>query len=57
MYELLTPDKIEELIIKIENDKHIRVPDNYKNIIFLSYSRHYNNIGMILEKINSHSKR
>lgn len=57
MYDLLTPDKIEELFIKIENDKGIKIPDNYKNIVFLSYSRHYNNIGMILEKVNSHIKR
>ena len=57
MYDLLTPDKIEELFIKIENDKGVKIPDNYKNIVFLSYSRHYNNIGIILEKVNSHSKR
>ena len=56
MYDKLTPDNLEGLFIKIENDKGIKIDNNYKNIIFLSYSRHYYNLGMVLEKINSKSK-
>ena len=59
MYDLLTPDKIEELFIKIENDKGIKIPDNYKNIVFLSYSRHYQNLGNVLDKVigSVHTKK
>ena len=56
MYDKLTPEVIEGLFIKIENDKGVKIDDNYKNIVFLSYSRHYYNIGKVLEKVNSKSK-
>lgn len=56
MYNLLTPDKIEELFVKIENDKGIKIDNNYKNIVFLSYSRYYYNIGSVLEKVSINSK-
>ena len=56
MYNTLTPEKIEELFAKIEREKEITIDSNYKNIIFLTYSRHYNNIGMFLKQIKHNKK-
>ena len=51
MYKVLNPDKVMELFIEVENDTNSEIDDNYKNIVFLTYSRHYLNIGKVLDKI------
>ena len=43
MYERLEVNKLLEIIDKME----VRIPDNLKNILYLSYARHYDNIGNI----------
>ena len=48
MYNNLTPDKLEEIFLEIEYEKDIILPDNFKNILFLAYSRHYEKIGNII---------
>lgn len=50
MYEKLNPFVLEELIKEVEKDIEYSLPDNYKNIIFLSYSRHYEVIGELINK-------
>ena len=58
MYNKLTPNKIEELLAEIENDTGYKISNNDKNIIFLSYGRHYQNLGDILNKLeNKHTKK
>lgn len=53
MYSKLTPKKMEEIISEIEKEIGSKMSDNEKNIIFLSYSRHYQNLGDVLDKVMS----
>ena len=46
MYNKLTPAKLEEI------EENLNLEDNFKNIIFLSYTRHYLLVGDILKRIN-----
>lgn len=46
MYNKLTPVKLEEI------EENLKLDDNFKNIIFLSYTRHYLLVGDILKRIN-----
>lgn len=55
MYQKLTPFKVEDLINEVEKDTNSKIDNNPKNIIFLSYSRHYQKIGEVLNRIN-HNK-
>ena len=41
MHDMLTPSKLEELFIEIEDDIDSKLPDNFKNISYLAYSRFY----------------
>ncbi len=51
MYSKLTPLQLEKIFEEVEKDIDYPLPINLKNILFLSYSRHYYKIGDILEKI------
>lgn len=48
MYNILSPNKLEEIFIEIENDIDSKIPDNLKNMLFLIYSIHYQKIGNVL---------
>lgn len=55
MYEKLTPNKLEEIIHDVEKNNKVDFGDNFKNIIFLSYSRHYVMLGNIIDTIKRNS--
>ena len=57
MYELLTPESLEDIIKEVEKDNNFKINQNDKNIIFLSYSRHYMRIGNILKKLTNNYKK
>ena len=48
MYNKLTPDMLEEIFLEVEKEIGIKISNNFKNILFLAYSRHYDRIGDIL---------
>lgn len=56
MYNKLNPFVLEELIIELEQKRQITLDDNFKNIIFLSYSRHYMLLRNILETLRNKNK-
>ena len=56
MYNKLTPIKIEELFKEIENDTGYKIEENIKNIVFLSYSRHYQLIGNVINNLVNENK-
>lgn len=56
MYNMLTPLKVEELFKEIENDIDYKISDNIKNIVFLSYSRHYQLMGEVLNNLTYDNK-
>jgi len=56
MYEFLTLEKLEELFIEIEKDIDSKLPNNFKNTIYLSYGRHRNKINVLLEDISKKSR-
>ena len=55
MYEKLTPNKLEEIINDVEKNNKVDFGSNFKNIIFLSYSRHYVMLGNIINTIKKNS--
>ena len=55
MYEKLTPNKLEEIIHEVEISNKVDFGNNFKNIIFLSYSRHYVMLGNIINTIKKNS--
>lgn len=57
MYKMLTPNKVEELLKEIEINKQIPLGDNFKNIIFLSYTRHYIKINEIIKEITKPKRK
>lgn len=57
MYNMLTPLCMEKLFDKVEADKGFVLDNNFKNIIFLAYSRHYLMMGNVIENINKRGKR
>lgn len=59
MYRKLTPEKIEKIINEIEKEIGSKISDNDKSIIFLAYSRHYYNLGNVLDKVigSIHTKK
>jgi len=50
MYNKLTPSALEEIFKLVKEDIKTTIPNNIKNILFLSYSSHYEKIGKILNK-------
>ena len=56
MYNKLNPFILEELIENIEQKRKIALDDNFKNIIFLSYSKHYMLVRNILEMLRNKNK-
>lgn len=50
MFNKLSPSKLEEIFVEIENDIDYKLDVNFKNILFLAYSRHYEKISDILIK-------
>ena len=56
MYNKLNPFILEELIENIEQKRKIASDDNFKNIIFLSYSKHYMLVRNILEMLRNKNK-
>ena len=52
MYNLLTPEILENIIKEVENDINYKIDTNTKNIIFLSYYRHYTKIGEVLNRLS-----
>lgn len=48
MYNKLTPDRLEEIFLEVEKDIDSKMSNNFKNILFLAYSRHYEKISDIL---------
>lgn len=55
MYEKLTPNKLEEIMRDVEISNKVDFGNNFKNIIFLSYSRHYVMLGNIINTIKKNS--
>ncbi len=53
MFKLLTPGQLEILINEAEKENETVIPENLKNIIFLSYCRHYKKIEDIVYKNKS----
>ena len=56
MYNKLNPFILEELIEELEEKRKIALDDNFKNIIFLSYSKHYMLLRNILEMLRNKNK-
>ena len=56
MYNSLNPFVLEDLINKLETNKNTSINDNTKNIIFLSYSRHYMLVRNVLETLRNKNK-
>lgn len=56
MYNRLNPFILEELIEELEEKRKIALDDNFKNIIFLSYSKHYMLVRNILEMLRNKNK-
>ena len=56
MYNKLNPFILEELIEKLEQKRKIALDDNFKNIIFLSYSKYYMLVRNILEMLKNKNK-
>ena len=56
MYNKLNPFILEELIEELEEKRKIALDDNFKNIIFLSYSKHYMLVRNILEMLRNKDK-
>jgi len=56
MYNKLNPFILEELIEELEEKRKIALDDNFKNIIFLSYSKHYMLVRNILEMLRNKNK-
>ena len=56
MYNKLNPFILEELIKELEQKRKIDLDDNFKNIIFLSYSKHYMLVRNILEMLRNKNK-
>ena len=56
MYNKLNPFVLEELINNLEKTKGLEIEDNFKNIIFLSYSKHYMLTRNILEMLRNKNK-
>ena len=56
MYNKLNPFILEELIEELEQKRKIALDDNFKNIIFLSYSKHYMLVRNILEMLRNKNK-
>lgn len=56
MYNKLNPFVLEELIEDLEEKRKIDLDDNFKNIIFLSYSKHYMLVRDILEMLRNKNK-
>ena len=52
MYKKITPERMEELLKKVEDAKNIPLGNNFKNIVFLSYMKHYLMIDGIIKEIN-----
>lgn len=57
MYKKITPDRMEELLKKVEDAKNISLGDNFKNIVFLSYMKHYLMIDGIIKEINKDKRK
>lgn len=57
MYKKITPDRMEGLLKEVEDAKNIPLGDNFKNIVFLSYMKHYLMIDGIIKEINKKRKR
>ena len=57
MYKKITPDRMEELLKKVEDNKNISLGDNFKNIVFLSYMKHYLIIDGIIKEINKDKRK
>lgn len=51
MYEKLNPNKLEEIINDVEKNNKVDFGNNFKNIIFLSYSRHYVMLGNVINNV------
>lgn len=49
MHNMLTPSKLEELFIEVENDIECELPRNFKNISYLAYSRFYYMLDEVLD--------
>ena len=56
MYNKLNPFVLEELINNSKKTKGFNIEDNFKNIIFLSYSKHYMLTRNILEMLRNKNK-
>lgn len=57
MYKKITPDRMEELLKEVEDNKNISLGDNFKNIVFLSYMKHYLIIDGIIKEINKDKRK
>lgn len=57
MYKKITPDRMEELLKEVEDAKNIPLEDNFKNIVFLSYMKHYLIIDGIIKEINKDKRK
>ncbi len=51
MYEKLNPNRLEEIINDVEKNNKVDFGNNFKNIIFLSYSRHYVMLGNVINNV------
>lgn len=56
MYDKLNPMTLEKLMEELEKEKQVKLNDNFKNIVFLSYSRHYMMIENIINSIKKSKK-
>lgn len=57
MYKKITPERMEELLKEVEDNKNISLGDNFKNIVFLSYMKHYLIIDGIIKEINKDKRK
>lgn len=48
---------MEELLKEVEDNKNISLGDNFKNIVFLSYMKHYLIIDGIIKEINKDKRK
>lgn len=56
MYDKLSPFVLEKLMEEVEREKEFKIDDNLRNIVFLSYSRHYMFIKNIIDKVKNDKK-
>ena len=57
MYKKITPERMEELLKEVEDNKNISLGDNFKNIVFLSFMKHYLIIDGIIKEINKDKRK